>query len=225
MVKKCVSCDETVQNNDNVACLTCFQRPSIVVNILLMFVNSYRSRSAGFQLKTAVLKFYSPEEIEEARQSLIDGVKDLIPSYPHLYKKRVDSSKRSAKDVMVEDIIEMFKALDHIEENLIPKFLGDNAMKVPGCPEAANNMMSLYDNLAIQQRELEKLQETMTRVIQDVAKNSSELVKIKNADIAQQTMQTPSSTRKSLIVNDRQNNGNTEASQAHCAQPETCHGG
>ena len=152
MPKKCVSCKETVQNNDNVSCLECFNmKPRIVVNNLLMFVNSYRSRSAGTQIKSAVLKFYASNTVENARKELVDNVKDVIPNYPYLNKKRMDSANRSAKDVMVEDILDMFKALDSAEQEQMPKFVSDDAAKLPGCPEAAGNMMSLYDDLAAQQ--------------------------------------------------------------------------
>ena len=203
MGKKCFSCKEAVQNSDNVSCVACFQNTNIVINNLLMFINSYRSRSAGFQLKTAVLKSYPANEIKEARQTLVDSVKEIIPDHPHLFIKRVDSPNRPAHDVMVDDLIDIFKALDSADQaERIPKFLADDALKIPGCPEAAGNMMSLYDDLAVQRRELDKLQEIMTRVIQDVASNTSELAKVKSANAEQQPKKTPVKRRKSQDVND-----------------------
>ena len=145
--KKCYTCKETVQNNDNVSCLECYnKKPKIVVNNLLMFINSYRSRSAGVQIKTAVLKFYASDEVEDARQELVDNVKDVIPNHPNINKRRVDSANRSAKDIMVEDILNIYKALDNADQDQVPRFVSEDAAKLPGCPEAAGNMLSLYDD-------------------------------------------------------------------------------
>ena len=181
MPKKCYSCKETVPNNDDVSCLDCYNRkPRIVINNLLMFVNSYRSRSAGSQIKTVVLKFYAADDVEVARQDFVDNVKDLIPNYPNLNKKRVDSSNRSAKEIMIEDILDMFKLLDGADQDQMPKFVSEDATKIPGCPEAAGNMLSIFDDFAAQQRSIATLQESMTRIMKEVAKNTSDISSIKS---------------------------------------------
>ena len=59
-----------------------------------MYVNTYRSRSTALQLKTAVTQFYSADELTDARQVMLDHVKDLIPDQPNLNKRRVDSVTR-----------------------------------------------------------------------------------------------------------------------------------
>ena len=144
-----------------------------------MYVNTYRSRSTGLQLKLAVVRFYTPTEITEARQLLCDHVKDLNPEFPNLNKKRVDSATRSASDVMTDDIIDMFKAIDAVA--IQPKFVSDDASRIPGCPESAGNMLTLYDDLATQRNELAQLQETVTKMIQNVSKNTSDIGDLKAA--------------------------------------------
>ena len=181
-------------------------KPRIVVNNLLMFVNSYRSRSAGTQIKSAVLKFYASNTVENARKELVDNVKDVIPNYPYLNKKRMDSANRSAKDVMVEDILDMFKALDSAEQEQMPKFVSDDASKLPSCPEAAGNMMSLYDDLAAQQRAIANLQESMTKVMKEVVQNTSDLAGLKRIPKEKSPKINAEVSRRSAIGGEKTNN-------------------
>ncbi len=65
-------------------------------------------------------------------------MKHLIPDFPHLGKKRADSSNRTASYIMVDDILDMFKALDNVQREDIPAFMCDDASKLsPISPEAS----------------------------------------------------------------------------------------
>ena len=88
--KKCAKCNCTTQKSDSVACMTCFSENNIVINSLLMCANTYRSRSTALQMKTTVTQFYSADELTDARQVMLDHVKDLIPDLPNLNKRRVE---------------------------------------------------------------------------------------------------------------------------------------
>ena len=126
-------------------------------------------------MKNAALNFYSVDDIEEARVSMIANVRDLIPEFSHLDKKRTDSTNRQARDIMMDDIIDMFKALDNVDQSKVPMFVCADATKLPPGPEAAGNMLALFEALATQQRHMQQLQDTMTRVVQDVSKSQTDI--------------------------------------------------
>ncbi len=86
---------------------------------------------------------------------MIDNVRDVIPDFPHLNKKRTDSVNRQASDIIVDDMYDMFRALDNVGDQwLVPRFMCDNVCKLPGSPEDAGNMMSMYEDIASHERKL-----------------------------------------------------------------------
>ncbi len=75
---------------------------------------------------------------------MIDNVRDVIPDFPHLNKKRTDSVNRQASNIMVDDMHDMFRALDNVEDQwLVPRFMCDNVCKLPGSPDAAWNIEAM----------------------------------------------------------------------------------
>ncbi len=102
------------------------------------------SRSSAMQIKTAILNFFSDDDIAEARQMMMDNVRGVIPDFPHLNKKITDSVNRLASDIKVDDMHDMLRALYNVGDQwLVPRFICDNVCKLPGSPEAAWNMMSI----------------------------------------------------------------------------------
>ncbi len=81
-----------------------------------------------------------------------ESVKQLTPYFPHLGKKRTDSHNRPASDIMMDDIINMFKAFDSVKDQKIPRFM---------CDEAAGSMMTVMENMASQQSQIQQTQENM----------------------------------------------------------------
>ena len=150
---------------------------NVVLCELLAYVKCYRSRSTEFNIKQAVLRWFNAEDISGARSSLEENVKTLIPNFPHFGKKRTDSANRSAREVMVSDILEMFKYLDAIQDHSkIPIFAAVDMAKIPpASPESAADIMSLMETLSMQQRQLTQLQETITQMRKDVNSNTSEI--------------------------------------------------
>ena len=150
---------------------------NVVLSELLAYVNTYRGRATDFNIRLAILRWYNIEEITTARSTMEAGVKNVIPNYPHFGKKRTDSANRSAREVMVSDIIEMFKCLDGVDEKEnIPSFAAIDVSKLPpASPEAAADMMSVMETLAAQQRQLAQLQETMVSLRADVNANKAEI--------------------------------------------------
>ena len=105
-----------------------------------------------------------------------EGVKNIIPKFPHLGKKRTDSANRSAREIMVSDIVEMFKWLDELpDRSIIPTFAAVNIVNLPpASPESAADIMSVMETLSAQQRQLTQLQETVKTLRSDVDKNGDD---------------------------------------------------
>ena len=136
---------------------------------LLAYMATYRKRSTEVNLRMAVLQHYTCEEIQLARGKIEENVKDLIPTFPSIGKKRTDSPNRTASEAMVSDMLEMFKWLDNLGENdNIPVFVAVDVSRLPAAsPESAADMMSVMETLASQQRQLKQLQETVVTIRRD----------------------------------------------------------
>ena len=209
--RKCGKCKENVPNTGEVVCIECYTNVNIVVNRMLTYVNSHRSSSSTMQIKTAILNFFSQDDIAEARQMMIDNIREVIPDFPHLNKKRTDSVNRQASDIMVDDIQDMFKALDNVDDQwLVPRFMCDDVSKLPGSPEAAGNMMSMYEDISCHERKLLQLQEAMTKVIQDVSRN--------HADITQLKTKVPPSVNGNFVQTNGSKGPNTKQNQVRDKQ-------
>ncbi len=138
---------------------------------MLMYVSSYRSKLSQLKMKYAVLEYYSHEDIVSARQEMEDSVKHLIPEFPHLRKKRTESTNRIASDIMIDDILDMFKSLDNVKDELISRFMCHDTSKLPpSSPEAAGSMMAVMENIAAQQRTIQQMQESMCTMRVDYEK-------------------------------------------------------
>ena len=178
---KCGQCKTSLAAGEPAYCKDCFEKEIMIRNALLTYVSSYRGKSPVLILKNAALNYYSNEDVEAARQTMVDSVRHLIPEFPHLDKKRTDSQNRQARYIMMDDIIDMFKALDHVEQRSVPVFVCSDASQLPPGPENAGNMMAMFDALAAQQRQMQQMQETMTQVMQDVARNKSDIAQCHKA--------------------------------------------
>lgn len=149
----------------------------LVLSELLAYVSTYIGKSGEFNLRMAVLQHYDVDEITSARSIMEANVKELIPNYPNFGKKRTDSVNRTAKEVMVNDITEMFKMLDKLTDRSgIPVFVAADLSKLPpAAPETAADIMSVLETLARQERRIAQLQETMTATRKDVEKNRDDI--------------------------------------------------
>ena len=160
--QKCTKCKKL----EYLSC-SCCQLKMYVDNSLLMFVSTYRSRVAQLNMKNAVLNHYNDDDITEARQVMEDSVKMVIPEHILFGKKRTGSVNRSACDAMITDILDLFKDLEKLDED-IPKFVCSNAALLPpAAPEAAGSLMTALETIAIQQRQIKQIQESMSSMLID----------------------------------------------------------
>lgn len=172
--QKCTKCKEKF---DNVLCQCC-QTKQFVDNGLLMYMSSYMSRAPRLAIRSSILNFYSADEVASARQVIEDSVKDIIFEHPAIGKKRTDSSKRTACDAMVDDILDFLSALDRVEDAIVPKFVCSNARGLPPAgPEDGGSLMTVLEAVAAQQRQMKQIQESMNEM-------RSDLIKLQTKDAA-----------------------------------------
>ena len=152
----------------------------MILSELLAYVNTYLSKSGEFNLRLAVLQHYDVEEITNARSIMEASVKELIPTYPNFGKKRTDSVNRTAKEIMVNDITDMFKMLDKLPDRTdVPLFVAADLTKLPpASPETAADIMSVIETLARQERHIAQLQENMIATRKDVEKNRDDICEV-----------------------------------------------
>ena len=148
----------------------------IVVNELLCYVATYQHKSTQLQLKMAILSFYNEDDVKEAKRILIDAVKELTSGISEASMDRVNSSRRTAREAHIEDILQIFKAIDSLDEDNLPIFCARDARKLPpAAPETASSLMSVLEVVAAQRRDIDALNEIVTRMSVDVTQNKSQI--------------------------------------------------
>ena len=146
----------------NEVCQTC-QQKTMVDNSLLMYVSSYASRASRLNTRSIVLNFYSDDAIMSAKQVLEENVKEYLPDHPAIGVRRTGSSKRSASDAIVDDIIDLMTAIRKVDAGGIPLFVCSDAKSLPNTgPEEAGNMLTVLETLASQQQQIRMMQESMS---------------------------------------------------------------
>ena len=170
----------------------------LIVNELLAYVNTYRNSSTTYHLKSAVLQHYCVEDIGSARGTMVEHVKDIIPQFPNLGAKRTDSVNRTAREIMVVDIIDMYKALDKCNGDDVPIFVAANVKNLPpASPEVAADIMSVMETVASQQRQLAELLDAVTSIRKDVEKNKESLVNRDHEPVIRSTISVSAPVAKS----------------------------
>ena len=162
---KCSKCKEKI---DAVLCQCCQAKP-FIDNGLLMYISTYSARAARLNIKNAVMNFYPSDAVAAARQVLEDNVKDVIPDHSAIGVKRTDSVRRTASDAMLDDILDMFCAIDKVDDVTLPSFVCSDARQLPPAgPEEAGSLMTVLETLATQQRQIKQMQESMNEMRVDL---------------------------------------------------------
>ena len=185
--KKCDLCNTKINENDFVACGSCYQHT--IVNAVLAYMACYQHRSSSMQLKMAVSAFYDEKSIEEAKQALIQGISKLSLQLGGAEKDRQNSTSRTAKEANIDDIIHILKLIDQYEatgnaEHKVPTFcVQDVTTLPPTAPEAAGSLMTMFEIISRQEKQIADLQATMTSIRADVQKHN-DLLSVRNSQVS-----------------------------------------
>ena len=105
-------------------------RPLCLCNPLCFLVSRFGKRSSK-ELKSAALDFYDVDELNSAKNQLLEDVKGLETSVnlPHI------PSRRGGDDRVTHIVDDIFTVLTHLDENLslgmLPRYVTDNLDSVP----------------------------------------------------------------------------------------------
>ena len=129
------------------------------------------------QMKLAVLAFYGDYDIHEAKEELLTAVDGVIECEK---PARQNSVTRSAKEAELDDILDIFKDLDQLEEGHDLRFHVEDITKLPPAgPEAGGSVMSLLESMSRMQRSLQQLEQSVGEVRADVTRQNHDVEKIK----------------------------------------------
>ena len=113
-------------SNEDGGCVTEAGNNCVISN-LLSYVQFYLKRSANDNVKAVISRFYSQEEILEAKLLLWRFVDESVLG---TYQARINSVSRSSHEADCHDIITAFQRID-AESIKIPKFGANNFDRVP----------------------------------------------------------------------------------------------
>lgn len=88
----------------------------LLVDVVLSFVKAYRLKSDKESLTSVVTERFSAKEVEAAKGSLWEYCKVDLEAMDLVFHVRRDSDRRSQLAANLEDILQMFEALDSIEK-------------------------------------------------------------------------------------------------------------
>ena len=139
--------------------------PRFVVNELLAFVFDELKRSALVDIKNRVLCFYGPPDINEAKHLLWESYSTNLPPY----SARIDTSKRSAAEADVEDMMNAIAKIDSLcqgNEDPPTIFVARRLRNVPPPeqnPPAASTCNNCAPEIPMILQRLESIEEHMKR--------------------------------------------------------------
>ena len=88
----------------------------LLVDVVLSFVKAYRLKSDKESLTSVVTERFSAKEVEAAKGSLWEYCKVDLEAMDLVFHVRRDSDRRSQLAANLEDILQMFEALDSLEK-------------------------------------------------------------------------------------------------------------
>ena len=184
--KKCEACGKN-STEYYATCKGCYTHH--VVNAVLAYVSTYRSRSSRIQMKLAIVNFYNEDDISDAKKLLVEAAAHIDVEIDQLAGARQNSHNRMAKEAEADDILDIFQKFDGSEDSANIKFYIDDVSKLPpAAPEAGGNMMSMFEAIARQAAQLQALQDAVAKVTDMAQNNTTNIQKMTTRSYASATM-------------------------------------
>ena len=109
---KCRKCEVNDTLVSFEKCTQCIQKaldkPDVILNDVLAYVNSYRGSSEKSNLLNVCLKHFNDEDITNAKTAIYEEHSSILGEQP----RRVGGAKNSKKELSIEDIYDAFLTLD-----------------------------------------------------------------------------------------------------------------
>ena len=155
--------------------MDCYKHCVIIVNELLCYVSNYIMKSSLGQLKLALLSFYSEEAVNEAKRSILDTAKEMKLNVGEAGQTRQRSATRSAKEAEIDDILKIFNDVAKFPGRMVSFYAQDVTKLPPAAPEEGGCLMSLFELMASQKRDMMQMQKSMADLQVQVSQNTTKL--------------------------------------------------
>lgn len=130
---------------------------NLVVNELLSYAAYYIHRSTVDKLYKSVERFYTPTEIDTAKDLLWNNLSETILGKKHVRK---DSCARTASDANITDILNALKNCDCSAV----QFVASDLERLPKCGPEELSIFSLADRVAIIENELQAVKQAAVKI-------------------------------------------------------------
>lgn len=138
---------------------------NIIINEFLAYVGFYRNRSTTEGLRRIVLSTFLPDDINRAKQVLIDQFGAVLDSCP-LVAERRSSSTRPACEAEVDDIIALFSYCDARDVLSKVIFVAANLSILPKFGPEELNVAAVIDRQARMESALSDVSATVQQLSQ-----------------------------------------------------------
>jgi hypothetical protein len=118
--------------------------PDLILDELLSYVGFYRNKSNVENLRRIVLTYFSPEDIGQAKRLIVGKFSSQLSSCAYIAERR-NSSTRAAHEAEIEDIINIFDALDLQHAFTSCKFVASDLDKLPKYGPEEMNLACVVD--------------------------------------------------------------------------------
>ena len=123
-----------------------FDEVKVVVNEVLMHVSFHFAQCTVESIRVAVLNFYDPGSINEAKRILWESCVQHLPPYEARCNSPVGGS---AHEKEVNDILLAIKDIDKKESAVMPKFVAQHLDKLPRVTPGEIDVVSLLERISI----------------------------------------------------------------------------
>ena len=140
-----------------------------VLNDVLCFLRNKYGRVAVKQLKSAIMDFYTVEDLAEAKLRLLSDIRTLEKTvkFPHVPQRR-DGENRAAREV--EDIVNLFNCLDeHKVLDSLPTYVSANPDRMPSLRLFEGDMNVLLTMIEKMARTIEEYGSSLCAITRDVS--------------------------------------------------------
>ena len=137
-----------------------FHDVKVVVNEVLTYVSFHVEQCTVESIRVAVLNFYDPGSINEAKRILWDSCAQYLPPYEARRSSPVDGS---VHDKEVNDMLLAIKGNDKKDGTVMPTFVAQHLDKLPRVTPGELEVVSLLERISILDKAMSSVQQCVTR--------------------------------------------------------------
>ena len=151
--------NEKKKRSNSVSDTRDFHKVKVVVNEVLTYVSFHFAQCTVESIRVAVLNFYDPVSINEAKRILWDSCTQHLPPYEARRSSLVGGSAHEE----VNDILLAIKDIDKKESAVMPKFVAQHLDRLPRMTPCEIDVVSLLERISMLEKAMSSMQQCITR--------------------------------------------------------------